>query len=96
MSPTPRPLSLALIALTASAGVAAAQDFPEVFPAPPEPTRSQSRLATPPGNIEEEPVRGGLSFDLFGDPAPIQPRCEDIYATIDGERTLVSTRCRDY
>lgn len=87
--------ALAAIALGASTVLASAQDFPEIFPAPHEPTRSSSALAAPPGTIPSDPPRGGLTFDLFSGPSEPAPRCEEIYDFVNGERTLVSVRCRD-
>ncbi len=86
---------LAACALMAGMTVAVAQDFPEVFPTPHEPTRSASRLSAPPGTIPSEAPRGGISIDLFGGPVKTTGRCEEVYGLVDGVRTLVSVRCSD-
>lgn len=88
-------LTIAALALAAGTAAAAAQDFPEVFPTPHEPTRSESRLSAPPGTIPGEAPRGGITFDLFGGPVQAQSRCEEIYENVNGVRTLVSVRCSD-
>ena len=92
-------LRLAALALVVAAGFAApaiAQQAPIVITPPiNEPTSRTNVLMAVPGTVPQEQFSEGLSFDLFGEPINQQPRCQERYDIVNGQRQLVSVSCSD-